>query len=454
MNRTTDPSRRTVRIGAGAGYSGDRIEPAAELAEKGDIDYLVFECLAERTIAIGQQARLADPAKGYDPLLDERMHAVLKTCADRGIRIITNMGAANPRAAAHRIREIAQEIGLKRLKIAAVSGDDVLDVLRQDSFTIEDNGLPVASLGDRLISANAYLGIAPIVEALAGGADVVVTGRVADPALVLAPLVHEFGWAADDWDKLGQGTLVGHLLECAGQITGGYFADPGKKDVAGLARLGFPIGEVSADGSAVITKVAGSGGQVTAQTCKEQLLYEIHDPQSYFTPDVVADFSQARIEEIGPDRVAVSGGRGRLRTATLKTTLGYRDSFIGEGQISYAGPGAQARAQLALDIVRERLALTGVQAEELRFDLIGVNAICGSGMSSAAAEPFEVRARVAGRTASMKEAVRIGNEVETLYTNGPAGGGGATKAAREVIAVLSMLLPRELASASVHFEEI
>ncbi|MBB5393162.1 MULTISPECIES: acyclic terpene utilization AtuA family protein [unclassified Herbaspirillum] len=445
---------RSIRIGTGAGYSGDRIEPAVELAEQGELDYLIFECLAERTIAIGQQARLADPAKGYDPLLAERMRAVLKTCAEKGIRIITNMGAANPQAAARRIREIAREIGLKRLKVAAVSGDDVLDVLKGSNFTIEDNSQPVASLGDKLISANAYLGIAPIVEALQGGADVVVTGRVADPALVLAPLVHEFGWAMDDWDKLGQGTLVGHLLECAGQITGGYFADPGKKDVAGLARLGFPIGEVSADGSAVITKVAGSGGQVTARTCKEQLLYEIHDPRSYFTPDVVADFSAVHITEIGPDRVAVTGGRGRPRTATLKTTLGYRDSFIGEGQISYAGPGAQARAQLALDIVRERLQLTGVQADELRFDLIGVNAICGNDMSSAAAEPFEVRARVAGRTASMKEAVRIGNEVETLYTNGPAGGGGATKSAREVIAVLSMLLPRELANASVHFEEI
>ncbi|NUT99985.1 acyclic terpene utilization AtuA family protein [Herbaspirillum robiniae] len=453
MNGTTDTKGRVVRIGAGAGYSGDRIEPAAELAEKGDLDYLIFECLAERTIAIGQQARLADPDKGYDPLLAERMHAVLKTCADKGIRIVTNMGAANPLAAARRIREIARELGLPQLKVAAVSGDDVLQVVRDAGFSIEDNGQPVASLGERLISANAYLGIAPIVEALQGGADVVVTGRVADPALVLAPLVHEFGWAADDWDKLGQGTLVGHLLECAGQVTGGYFADPGKKDVAGLARLGFPIGEVSADGSAVITKVPGSGGQVTAQTCKEQLLYELHDPRSYFTPDVVADFSQAQIAEIGPDRVAVSGGRGRPRTATLKTTLGYRDSFTGEGQISYAGPGALARAQLALEIVRERLQLTGVQADELRFDLIGVNAICGVEMSAAAPEPFEVRARVAGRTATMKEAVRIGNEVETLYTNGPAGGGGATKAAREVIAVLSMLLPRELARTSVHFEE-
>ncbi|WP_075258311.1 acyclic terpene utilization AtuA family protein [Herbaspirillum camelliae] len=449
----THHPQRKVRIGAGAGYSGDRIEPAAELAERGELDYLIFECLAERTIAIGQQARLADPAKGYDPLLAERMHAVLKTCADKGVRIITNMGAANPMAAAQRVREIARTLGLAHLKVAAVTGDDVLQAVQEGDFRIEDNGQPVSSLGERLISANAYLGVAPILEALQAGADVIITGRVADPALVLAPLVHEFGWAADDWDKLGQGTLVGHLLECAGQITGGYFADPGKKDVAGLARLGFPIGEVSADGSAVITKVAGSGGQVTAQTCKEQLLYEIHDPSAYYTPDVVADFSQVQITKIGPDRVAVSGGRGRARPATLKTTLGYRDSFIGEGQISYAGPGAQARAQLAAEIVRERLALTGVETEELRLDLIGMNAIAGPQMSAGAPEPYEVRLRVTGRTASMQQAVRIGNEVETLYTNGPAGGGGATKSAREVIAVLSLLLPRSLVHPSVHIEE-
>lgn len=238
---------KTIRIGAGAGYSGDRIEPAVELAAHGAIDYLIFECLAERTIAIGQQARLANPELGYDPLLADRMHAVLALCAERGIKIITNMGAANPLAAAAKIKQIAQELGLPALRIAAVSGDDVLDILRQGDYRIEDTGAPLSSLGTRLISANAYLGAQPIVEALQGGADIVITGRIADPALVLAPLIHEFGWAMDDWHRLGQGTLIGHLLECAGQITGGYFADPGVKDVAGLARLGFPIGEISED---------------------------------------------------------------------------------------------------------------------------------------------------------------------------------------------------------------
>jgi hypothetical protein len=257
----------------------------------------------------------------------------------------------------------------------------------------------------------------------------------------------------DDWTRLGQGTVVGHLLECAGQITGGYFADPGVKDVAGLARLGFPIGEVQEDGTVVITKVPGSGGHVTAATCKEQLLYEIHDPAAYVTPDVVADFSRVTVTEIGPDRVLVEGGDGRPRTDTLKVSVGYIDGYIGEGQISYAGPGAVARGRLALEIVRERLKLTGVQASELRFDLIGLDAIHGAALSAGHAEPYEVRVRVAGRTDSLKEAVRIGNEVETLYTNGPASGGGATKSAKEVVAILSTLLPRDLVSPTIQYVE-
>ena len=446
---------KTIRIGAGAGYSGDRIEPAVELAEQGQLDYLIFECLAERTIALGQQARRADPQQGYDPLLAERMQAVLKPCVANGVKIITNMGAANPLAGAAKIAEVARTLGLHGMKIAAITGDDVLDIVQRENYRIEDNGEPLSSLGTALISANAYLGAAAIVEALAAGADIVITGRVADPALVLAPLIHEFGWQADDWQRLGQGTLVGHLLECAGQITGGYFADPGVKNVVDLARLGFPIGEVRSDGSAIITKVAGSGGQVTAATCKEQLLYEIHDPQAYLTPDVIADFSQVEIREVGPDRVAISGAQGRARPATLKTTLGYLDSYVGEGQISYAGPGAQARGQLALDIVKERLAIMGVQASEMRYELIGVNAIHGLALSTSAssAQPYEVRARVCGRTASLREAIRIANEVETLYTCGPAGGGGVSKATREVVAVMSTLVPRELIHPQVHFQE-
>jgi hypothetical protein len=257
----------------------------------------------------------------------------------------------------------------------------------------------------------------------------------------------------DDWNLLGQGTVAGHLLECAGQITGGYFADPGYKDVVDLARLGFPIGEVREDGDLVITKVAGSGGSVTAQTCKEQLLYEVHDPAQYIQPDVVADFSQVTIEEVATDRVRVRGGRGARRPDSLKVSVGYLDGYIGEGQISYAGPGAVARGRLALEIVRERLNPTGVAASEWRFELIGVDSLHGAHLAAQANEPYEVRLRVAGRTESLREAVRIGNEVETLYTNGPAAGGGVFKSARDVVAVASVLLPREFAHPQVQFVE-
>lgn len=445
---------KTLRIGGGAGYSGDRIEPALELAERGELDVLIFECLAERTIALAQQARMKDPALGYDPLLEARMLAVLETCAAKGIRIITNMGAANPLAAAAKIKEIALSLGIEGLKIAAVTGDDVLDQLRQGDY-LDDTGEPVKALGERLLSANAYLGAAPLVEALAQGADIVVTGRVADPALVLAPAIHAFGWAMDDWERLGQGTLAGHLLECAGQVCGGYFADPGRKDVPDLARLGFPIAVIGDDGSLEITKVAGSGGSVTTATCTEQLLYEIHDPAAYLTPDVVADFSAVTMRQSGPDRVAIDGAGGHPKSGMLKVSIGYVDSYVGEGQISYAGPGALARARLAQEIVASRLALTGVALTEVRYDLIGVNSVNPLQGESLApgAEPLEVRLRVVGRADSMREAVRVGNEVETLYTCGPAGGGGATKSAREVVAIRSTLLPAAQVAPAIHFEE-
>src|SRR3954454_9330945 len=406
---TTERSAlRSIRIGSGAGYSGDRIEPAVELAEKGGIDYLVFECLGERTVALAQQARMKNPDSGYDPLLEERMRAVLPVCAAKGIKIVTNMGAANPEGAAKRTAEIAKSLGLSSLKFAAIVGDDVLDACKEGELPIMEFDGTIRQLANRLLSANAYLGAEPMVQALSGGADVVITGRASDPALFLAPMIQAFGWAMDDWNLLGQGTVAGHLLECAGQITGGYFADPGYKDVAELARLGFPIGEVGEDGSLVITKVVGSGGAVTARTCKEQLLYEVHDPTKYLQPDVVADFSQVKVEEIAPDRVRVSGGRGTKRTETLKVSVGYVDSYIGEGQISYAGPGALARGRLALGIVRERLQLTGVQTSDLRFDLIGVDALHGAAVSAHANEPYEVRVRAAGLTENLREAIRIG----------------------------------------------
>jgi hypothetical protein len=444
---------KTIRIGTGAGFSGDRIEPSVEVAERGDVQYLVFECLAERTIALAQQAKLRDPTQGYDVLLADRMRAVLPTCRAKGIKVITNMGAANPIAGAEKTAEVARLLGLRGLKIAAVTGDDVLDAVRAGDYRLDETGEAVASLGNRIVSANAYLGAGPIVEALAAGADVVITGRAADPSMFLAALIHEFNWSMKDWTRLGRGTVVGHLLECAGQITGGYFADPGFKDVPDMARLGFPIAEVGEDGTAVITKVPGTGGLVSTATCKEQLLYEVHDPARYFQPDVVADFSGVAVTAAGPDRVRVEGGDGTQRTGTLKVSVGYVDSYIGEGQISYAGPGAVARGQLALEIVEERLRLIGVQVRELRFDLIGVDSILGRKLSADAPEPREVRVRVVGRTDSLGEAVRIGNEVESLYLNGPASGGGVTKSARDIVGIRSVLLPEHLVKTAIQVVE-
>ena len=397
--KTLQPN--TVRIGAGAGYAGDRIAPALELAEKGLLDYLVFECLAERTIALAQLERSHDARLGFDKLLAARMRAVLPACVAQGTRIISNMGAANPLAAGQEVVRVARELGIEHLRVAVVLGDDVLAQIQGQDLSLMDSPGTLASLGNSLVSANAYIGAGGIVQALAQGADVVITGRVADPALFLAPLIHEFGWAMDDWDRLGKGTLVGHLLECAGQVTGGYFADPGYRDVPNLARLGFPLAEVSFDGSAVITKVAGSGGCVTVQTCASQLLYEIENPAAYAQPDVAADFSNATLTQIGPDRVQVAGATGRQRPDKLKVTVGHRDGFIGEGQMSYAGLGAEARGQLALAVLKERL--TPVLAFDSRFELIGVNAIHGSQLAAGYA-PYEVRARAAMRVATRPDA--------------------------------------------------
>ena len=382
------------------------------------------------------------------------MTAVLPACAEKGVRILTNMGAANPEGAAAAVRRLARSLGLTRLRVAAITGDDVLALVMDGAYRLDETGQPVLSLGSSVVSANAYLGVEPLLRALTRGADVIIAGRVADPSLFLAPMVHEFGWSVDDWMMLGRGTVVGHLLECAGQVTGGYFADPGMKDVADLERLGFPLAEVSGDGSAIITKVAGSGGLVTPATCKEQLLYEIHDPAEYMTPDVTADFSRVQIEPAGADRVHVSGGDGRSRPATLKVSVAYRDGFAGEGQIAYAGPAAVERARLAARIVASRFRQAGLAVQDARFDLIGIDSLHGAvAAGPQRPDPYEVRLRVAGRTATMADARRIGNEVETLYTNGPAGGGGVTTAAKEILAMGTTFVPRSAVQVRVDDEE-
>jgi hypothetical protein len=432
---------RPFRIGAGAGYAGDRIDPAQALAERGALDALVFECLAERTIALAQLRRAQDPHAGFDPLLPARLRAVLPACIASGVRIITNMGAAHPEAAGAAALAVARELGLPRVRVAVVSGDDVLGWMREHDVPLLDSTLTVRDLGDRLISANAYLGADALLPALASGANLVITGRVADPALFLAPLMFHFGWAADDWPLLGRGTVVGHLLECAGQVSGGYLADPGFVDVDRLDELGFPLAEVQADGRCVVTKLAGTGGRVDRLSCTAQLLYEIENPARYLQPDVVADFSGVRLHEVGPDRVRVEGASGHARPAQLKVTLGYRDGCIGEGQISYAGPGARARGELALAVMASRLQRIGLGALEQRAELIGVNAMHGPHRGNDR-EPYEVRLRVAVRCTTRAQAELVGQEVEALYLNGPAGGGGATQSVREVVAVASALIPR------------
>jgi hypothetical protein len=442
---------KCVRIGAGAGYAGDRWEPALEVVEKGNVDYIVFECLAERTIARETLAKLKDRNKGYNPWLERRMLHILPAAQQRGVKIITNMGAANPEAAAERIAEMADELGLGSIKVAAVLGDDVKEVIKGYDTRIMETGETLSSIEDQVIAANAYLGAESILQALREGADVIVTGRCADPSLFLAPILFELGWDLDDYEMIGQGTLVGHLMECAGQITGGYFADPGFKNVPDLAKLGFPIAEVYEDGTAYITKVEGTGGYVTEVTCKEQMLYEIHDPFNYVTPDCVLDLGEVCFKEIEKDRVQVIGGKGKPRTTTLKASINFHNGFIGEGQMSYAGPGAVERAKLAGDVVVERLKLRGVAYESIQVDLIGLNSIHSTARPPLE-DPYEVRLRVAASTDNYEDAADIGHEVETLLTNGPYGGAGDFKQVREVIAVLSILLPRDMAKTEVVFK--
>jgi len=415
----------TLRIGAGAGFAGDRIAPARDLAERGRLDCIAFECLAERTLAYGHLQRAADPNKGFHPLLDKRLGAVLAACVKNGTTIVTNMGVANPAAAGRAAVALAQRLGLK-LRIAVVTGDDITASVVPGTW-LPEIGQTVQAHGLRVVGANAYLGIEALLPALDEQPHLVITGRVADPSLFLAPLVHHFGWRQDDWARLGAGTAVGHLLECSMQVTGGYFADPPHKVVPGIAHLGFPLAEVQADGSAVVTKLDGTGGLVSELTVKEQLLYEVHDPRAYLTPDLSAGFSQARVGRQGPDRVP-SPGLGRpARPARVTATVGFDGGFLAEGEISYAGPGAAGRAQLAAEIVRERMREVHGHTEALRLDLIGLSALhatASHGLPAHAEQCTDVRLRAALRTPSRDMAENLLEEVESLWLGGPAGGGG------------------------------
>jgi hypothetical protein len=367
-------ARNTLAIGCAAGFGGDRTDAGEPIVNTliagGGPAVLIFEVLAERTLALAQLERQANPDRGYAPLLEPMVRPVVRRCVEHGISIVSNFGAANPRAAARRIAQIAAEEGVSKLRVAVVEGDDLSDAhgraLLSHCLTSED-------VDRELVSANVYLGAAEIAAALRAGAQVVVTGRVADPSLAVGPALAHFNWSETDWDLLAGVTMAGHLIECGAQVTGGYFADPGLKDVPDLHIVGFPIVEVATDGSCVVGKAEPTGGRVDCRTVKEQLLYELHDPAAYLTPDVVADISEAEVDEVGVNRVAVTGIRGHSRPATLKATVCYAGGWLGEGEISYAGPGAEGRARLAADIIQRRLGAD----MKLRYDFVGVLSVFG-----------------------------------------------------------------------------
>jgi hypothetical protein len=445
-----------MRLGAGAGFAGDRLDPAVELATNGNLNVLVFELLAERTIALAQRRRRSGSGPGFDDRLVERIEAVLPAAMRGHTRIITNGGAADARGAGIAIRDLARRLELPTCRVAVVTGDDVLQRLDLDACTVLETGEPLSAYRERLISANAYLGSAPLLAALRAEPDVIVAGRTTDAALFLAPLVHAFGWAADDWNTLACGTVVGHLLECAGQLTGGYFADGVRKHVPNLAQLGFPFADVWADGTAIVSKLPEAGGRVDRATCLEQLLYEVADPAAYLTPDVIVDMRGIRLEQVGLDAVRVTGAVGAPPPATLKVSVGVDGGFVGTSAISYAGPGCLARAQLAAEIVRQRWArVYGRDPALLQMDLIGLTS-CTPWRGLRApevAEPPEVRLRVAVQAFDRRVAADLVREVESLYTNGPAGGGGVETAVRDTIAVISTLIPRDWVESQVEVLE-
>ncbi|HEX4986174.1 MAG TPA: acyclic terpene utilization AtuA family protein [Burkholderiales bacterium] len=447
----------TVHVGCGAGFAGDRFDAAvplvAALAQAKGERFLTYEVLAERTLAIAQRLRRENPDQGYSPFLDVYLPLVLADCHRHGIRIVTNMGAANPLGAARRVHELARGLGVRGLKVAAVTGDDLLAAMSESQLR-EQPVIEGIALEDRpIVAANAYLGAGPVAQALATGAHVVLVGRTTDAALTLGPLMHVHGWAPSRLDLLAQGTACGHLLECGAQVTGAYFPDPGFKDVPDLARVGFPIAEVGAGGDVVVTKPPGTGGAVNRMTVIEQLLYEVHDPRNYLTPDVVLDLGDVEVEEVGENRVRVSGARGKPPPATLKATVCVDAGWLGEGEISYAGPNALARAELAASVVRARCAAIGVR-DPVRVEVLGTGAIFrGARRDRNAVVPSpavgEYRVRAAVRSMQRKTAQQVSDEVLSLYCSGPAGGAGVRQHVTPQVATASILVDRARVQAQV-----
>lgn len=443
---------KTVRVGCGSGFAMDRLEPALELAASGKVDYLSFDALAERTLAMAQLRKQADPAQGYDTRLSETLDGLAPYVA-KGLKVIGSFGAANVEAAAEIVVEHFRTAGYAGIKVAAITGDDVLAQIRELDPFIEPLGKKVSELGEQVTSANAYLGSKEIVEALGNGARWVVGGRIADPSLYVGPICHEMGWSLDDWDRVAHATLVGHLLECSTHVTGGYFADPPYRFVDNIHSLPFPLAEVS-DGEAVITKLDGTGGMVDHRIVAAQVSYEVHDPKAYTNSDIVADFTEVTCEDIAPNRVLVKGAKGNPRPKQTKVLIGVNVGWKMVGEVSYAAAGCLSRADIAREIMDRKLDALGEEILDRRIDMHGVNTLVGDEFrGSNVKDPTEVRLRVAVRSRSRATAEWLSLEVERLYLEGPAGGGGIVRRVEPALGVYPVYMDAALVSTSIRYME-
>jgi hypothetical protein len=440
---------KSVRIGAGQGFYGDTPDGAVAVAQRGEVSYICCDALAELTMAILQKDRLRDGSGGFARDLGAFMRVLLPIARERGIRIITNAGGMNPTGAATAVRDVAAELGINDLRVATVTGDDItarIGELTAGGIELRnmDTGADITTIRDRIVFAVAYLGARPVVEALERGADVVVTGRVADASLFVAPMVHELGWRWEDWDRLALAVVLGHLMECSGQATGGNFSGDWW-NIPDLDRIGYPICEVAEDGSALLTKPAQTGGRVSVETVGEQLLYEVLDPRRYLNPDVIADFTTVRLEQAGADAVSVGGVRGSARPAELKAIIGYLDGWLGTATIGYSWPHALAKARHAALLIDRLAARAGIAPLEQVVEHIGVDSLHGDASDAVHAdEANEVVLRVAGRFASEADARAFPRLAMPLALNGPPfiGGGAAPQPARALLGVWPALLPR------------
>ncbi len=453
---------KVVHIGNGAGFSGDRFDAALALVQhlktcEGS-RYLMFEVLAERTIALAQKAKAANPNAGFSPYIDKYVSNVLADIQQSGIKLVSNLGAANPEAAAQRIHQLASEKGLKPFRIAILTGDDVREYLDDETLLAAETMEGTSLAGRTICSANVYLGGRHVADALQSEADIVLVGRTTDSALVLGPLIYEFGWSEDEYEKLAAGTICGHLLECGGQVSGTYFADPGFKNVPDLANAGFPITEVKEDGSFIITKPRGTGGLISTATVTEQLLYEMHDPSRYLVPDVTADVTELRLEEYAANRIYVSGITGTAPPETLKITVCVEGGWLAEAEMSYSGANGFARAELAGNIVKTRMAESGCN-QEIRMDVFGAYSVLDGGVLTPerrASLRFDddYRLRLSLVSDTRETAQQLHDELQSLYCSGPAAGGGFRGSVTEQMSSASVLVPRSAIEPHVRVTEV